>query len=289
MITEKQLEIIRKIQLLQNSIESSMDNRLPLIFSKLSDQVIELANQLPLDAKDRAKLLRETITLKQQIAATIINNKEYQQEVGKVITGFKELKNLSDAYFSELIDGFSAKDELYKEILNANITLTKDNLLGAGIRNNFGNAITQVLKENVAGISNRTTLNATLKKFIEGTEAEQPFLNRYIKQTTNDAVMGFNREYIQTVSEDLNLAYYFYAGTVISDSRSFCKSRTGRYFTKKEVQNWSKLGNWNGRMAGTNENTIFTNAGGYNCRHTIWPVTKVQYEIAKRNGTAGLK
>jgi len=290
MPSEKELKVIRKIQDLQTSMEAGMDKALPKVFSELSNKVIDITNQLSLDPKDRVKTLREMIKLKQEIADTIVNNPTYQKEVAKITDGFNELADLSNEYIGLILDSpFVPKKALYEALLAANIDVTTSNLLGAGIRDNFGNAITEVLKANVSGVGSRTELQKTLAKFIKGTPEELPFLQRYIKQATNDAVMGFNREYIQTISDDLGFNYYRYQGTVIEDSRPFCKARTGRVYTKEEVQKWASLGNWDGRMAGTNSVTIFTNAGGYNCRHQLWPVAKEQYEAAKEKGRAGLR
>jgi hypothetical protein len=146
-----------------------------------------------------------------------------------------------------------------------------------------------VLNANAAGQTNRTELQKVLKNFIEGTPQQKAYLQRYIKQTTVDSIMGFSREYNQTVATDLNLTHGFYAGTLIDDSRQFCKARAGRYFKKSEVQSWAKLKGWDGRMPGTNEVTIFSFLGGYGCRHDWYPVTKTQYLLAQKRGLAGLK
>ncbi len=284
-----QQEIIKQIQDLQLAIESRMGKALPQVFAKLSDQVIDLASELSLDAKDRAKTIKQLIKLKKDIADTIINNSTYQAQVAEVIEGYKMLADLSNEFISISIGDFKPKTELYKAILEANIATTKDALLGAGIRENFGTAIQEVLKDNIAGVGTRTELNKTLRKFIEGTPEEAPFLNRYIKQTTNDSVMTFNSEYIQTISDDLGVEHYLYAGTLIADSRAFCTARAGRYFTKEEVQKWASLKGWDGRMKGTNSTTIFVYRGGYNCRHQLWPVSLEQYESAKEKGKAGMK
>jgi hypothetical protein len=284
-----QQELIKQIQELQLAIESRMGKALPQVFAKLSDQVIDLASELSLDAKDRAATIKQLIKLKKDIADTIVNNSTYQAQVAEVIQGYKLLAELSNEFISISIGDFKPKTELYKAILEANIATTKDALLGAGIRDNFGTAIQEVLKDNIAGVGTRTELNKTLRKFIEGTPEEAPFLNRYIKQTTNDSVMTFNSEYIQTISDDLGVEYYLYAGTLIADSRAFCTARAGRYFTKEEVQKWASLKGWDGRMKGTNSTTIFTYRGGYNCRHQLWPVSKEQYDAAKEKGKAGLR
>jgi len=288
-MTDKQLEIIKKIQTLQAQLEEGMNKRLPEIFKGLSDQVIELTNDLPLDPKKRAANIRAIIGLKAQLTNVIVTNPEYVAEVGIVLEGFKDLKKLSDLYFSELIDGFNAKEVLYQEILKANVEITKDMLLGSGIRNNFANAIQEVLKANASGTTNRTLLQKTLKEFIEGTDAEKAYLNRYIKQTTSDAIMTFSREYDNTIAADLNLQFYFYAGTLIADSRQFCISRAGRYFKKSEVENWANLGNWDGRKAGTTKTTIFSYCGGFSCRHQLHPITQTQYRVAESRGITGLK
>jgi hypothetical protein len=288
-MTDKQLDIIKRIQTLQAELEEGMNSRLPEIFKGLSDQVIELTNDLPLDPKKRAANIRAIIGLKTQLTNVIVTNPEYVKEVGRVLDGFKDLKKLSDLYFSELIDGFNAKEVLYQEILKANIEITKDMLLGSGIRNNFANAIQETLLANASGTTNRTLLQKTLKQFIEGTDAEKAFLNRYITTVTNDSVMTFSREYVNSISADLNLNFFFYAGTAISDTRSFCKARHGRYFKKSEVEGWANLGDWNGRKSGTTKTTIFSYAGGWNCRHTIYPITQTQYRVAEQKGLAGLK
>jgi rRNA maturation endonuclease Nob1 len=288
-MTEKQLDIIKRIQTLQAELEEGMNSRLPDIFKGLSDQVIELTNDLPLDPKKRAANIRAIIGLKTQLTNVIVTNPEYVKEVGRVLDGFKDLKKLSDLYFSELIDGFNAKEVLYQEILKANIEITKDMLLGSGIRNNFANAIQETLLANASGTTNRTLLQKTLKQFIEGTPEEQAYLNRYVKQVTNDSIMGFSRQYNQTIAEDLNLQFGFYSGTAIKDTRSFCRARHGRYFKKSEVENWANLGNWSGRAKGTTKSTIFTLLGGYNCRHDYYPITQTQYRVAEQKGLTGLK
>ena len=288
-MTDKQLDIIKRIQTLQAELEEGMNSRLPEIFKGLSDQVIELTNDLPLDPKKRAANIRAIIGLKTQLTNVIVTNPEYVKEVGRVLDGFKDLKKLSDLYFSELIDGFNAKEVLYQEILKANVEITKDMLLGSGIRNNFANAIQETLLANASGTTNRTVLQKTLKQFIEGTPEEQAYLNRYVKQVTNDSIMGFSRQYNQTIAEDLNLQYGFYSGTAIKDTRSFCRARHGRYFKKSEVENWANLGNWSGRAKGTTKSTIFTLLGGYNCRHDYYPITQTQYRVAEKKGLTGLK
>jgi hypothetical protein len=101
--------------------------------------------------------------------------------------------------------------------------------------------------------------------------------------------MIFSREYNAVVSDDLGLNFYSYVGTRIDTSRPFCDARAGRYFKKSEVEGWASLGNWQGRFPGTTKTTIFSYAGGYNCRHELYAITKSQYIAAEKRGLTGLR
>ena len=279
-LTPKQRAIIKQLGDLEVALENGMAGALPKVFATLSRDVQRVAANLSLDPNDRAKTLRELIGLKRKMGDLVVKNPEYQREVLKLTSEFKTIKNLTDQFIGSTMDDFEPTRKLYNAILESNIAITKDALLGGGIVDNFGNAIQEVLKANIAGVSDRATLMETLAKFIEGTPQRKAYLENYIKQTTNDSLMVFNREYLQTISEDLGMRHYLYQGTIIGDTRQFCQSRAGKYFTKEEVEKWASL-TWDGKMAGTNSTTIFSYAGGYNCRHKIWPVTEEQYNRAK--------
>lgn len=289
MAEKNQKKIIKAIEALQAKLEADMESALPEIFKQLSNEVIDLVSELSLDPEDRAKNLLEIIALKRKIGEALVGNALYQSQVLAITEGFKELANLSDDFMSTILDDYGRKQDLYKAILKANVELTKDALLGAGVKSNFENAIRELLKANISGVGNKRQLRSILTQFIEGSETEKPFLQRYITQVTNDSVMTFNREYLNTVSEDLDIQYYVYSGTIIRDSRPFCVARAGRSYTKAQVQSWGKLGDWQGKIPGTNEKTIFTYCGGYNCRHSLWPQSKVNYDNAVADGTAGMK
>lgn len=289
MISKDQEKLIVEIEKLQAQLVADMEAALPKIFAQLSDEVIGLVSELSLDPDDRAKTLRETITLKRKIADSLVENVTYQAAVASVVGGFEKIAKLTDDYMSLILDDYSRKKDLYNAILRVNIDQTKNLLLGAGVRDNFSGAIQEVLKAFVSGVGTSKELQKTLRTFIKGSATQKPFLERYIRQTTSDAVMIFNREYINTISEDLNVKHYYYAGVIVADSRDFCIARTGRGFTRKEVEDWASLGKWQGRMPNTNKTTIFSYCGGYNCQHELYPISLEQYQAMKKQKQTGVK
>lgn len=278
-MTEEQL--IKAIEDQQDLMINRMDGSLKEVFKELADEVNAIVDDLSLDPADRAKNLREMLRMKGEITSTIINNQAYQTQVAALLNDFTTLALLTDNYLGKILDQNITRKALYTEILKANIAITKDALLGAGISSNFSNAIQEVLKSNITGVTTRKDLRKVLGKFIQGDDTTKAYLQRYITQVTNDSILVFNREYIDTVSSDLGLKHYRYKGTVIADSRQFCQSRTGKVYTKAEVEGWAALGKWDGRMAGTTSSTIFYYCGGYNCRHTLYPITERRYNEAK--------
>jgi hypothetical protein len=97
-------------------------------------------------------------------------------------------------------------------------------------------------------------------------------------------MMIFQRSYLDAVSSDLNISYFLYSGTAIKTSRPFCKTRVGRIYKKSEIESWANQ-SWSGKMPNTTKQTIFNYAGGYRCRHKMWPASKEQYMMQqKRDG-----
>ncbi len=88
---------------------------------------------------------------------------------------------------------------------------------------------------------------------------------------TGLSVVG--RERINDVAEDLGLEWYRYIGGVIGTSRNFCIERDGGYYRREEVEDWADE-EWDGKIEGTDSETIFSYCGGFNCRHELIPVAE---------------
>jgi hypothetical protein len=154
--------------------------------------------------------------------------------------------------------------------------------LNSGIDANYTEGIKKILRDVVTGNGDYTLLKKNLSSYILGSEKIEPRLKSYSGQVASDAVRQFQRNYFNAVSEDLGLEHYFYRGTAKRDSREFCIKRVEHYYTKEEVQSWANS-KWQGKAKGTDAVTIFTYVGGYNCTHTLLPVSKSIFD-AKKNG-----
>jgi len=276
-------ELIRKIELLQEKLESDLEAKYPAIFKDLYRELLEVTAPIRFggSADTRAKQLLEVVKLKKKILATIGNNAAYNEAIKTFTDGYKELRDLTDEYFGNLVSTYKPKQDLYDALVKVSIETTKDALLGSGVQAALADPITSSLISSLSSKANKTSFEVLLRDLINGTPTTKPILQSEIKRLAGDSMMIFQRSYVDAVSSDLNISYFIYSGTVIKTTRPFCRDKAGKIFKKSEVESWASQ-SWNGKYAGTDKQTIFNFAGGYNCRHNLWPATKAQYEIQKK-------
>jgi hypothetical protein len=135
--------------------------------------------------------------------------------------------------------------------------------LGTLIRNEITNLVASEAEVAQASIF--------LRDFVLGTPDLQPRLTRYAKTWALTSFANAERQYVFTIAEDVGVQKWLYMGGLVKDSRPFCEERAGNEYTTEEVKAWAAL-DWAGKIAGTNESTIFTACGGWNCRHVLMPV-----------------
>lgn len=217
-----------------------------------------------------------------------LNSSQYSDATKEFISTFNKVTAYADAYFGTVVAEFGKNEELYKAILQANVDTTYESLLGSGLDANFKEPIIKILKDNVVSGSDLKGARKALKDFVVGNKDIDPKLAKYTNQIANDSIRQFNRNYTKAISDDLGLEFYYYKGTKIQDTRPFCVARSGRYFTKEQVESWAAQ-NWQGKNPSTNKQTIFVLCGGYNCRHDLIPVSDDLYERAKGQGSTGLR
>lgn len=193
-----------------------------------------------------------------------------------LIDSYKELVTIGNVYFSLLSEKYDK--QLYRQIYKDSIAYLKESLTGAGINKNVVTPLMDKIYEmNMRGVTKRE-LRSWLKDYLETRNVS----GRHAEQVAVDALYQMTSYYQNQIAADLNIQHWYYAGTRIKTSRSFCVSRYGRAFTQAEVESWAGL-TWAGKIPGTTKTTIFTYRGGYNCRHTLRPISRRAYENFKKN------
>jgi len=224
----------------------------------------------------------------------ILGSGDYLSAVASFAAEFDKQKDLADQYFQKAFPAFEASkiaDQVFLQSKRNAVEL----LTGATPKTGFLQAInTEIDKAISSGASIKDTV-ATIRRIAiggEGPAGAAPIsgkLLQYAKQVASDAISVADRSYTFAIAEDLEAEWFLYAGDELPSSREFCIERHGNYYHKKEIEAWAAL-DWAGKMKdSTNEQTIFVNAGGWNCQHSIMPVTidTVPREVIMRNIASG--
>lgn len=276
MAAEKELELLEKIDIkLEEIVFRFIENYNLKVSKEIQDSILEFIDTLDTDLSMKERLVRsKQINKFRAELEKVILAGALADGYNQLIAEYKELVGMANGYFSLL--SISYDKLLYKEIYKDSILFLKESLTGAGVSQFVVNPIVDKLYElNLKGIKKKD-LKAFLKEFFD----KNNITNRYIEQITTDSLYQMTSNYQLKISEDLNIEYYYYAGTRMKTSRQFCISRYGKVYTKKEVQSWAEL-TWQGKVPGTDKSSIFYYRGGYNCRHTLRPISKTLYNKLK--------
>lgn len=195
---------------------------------------------------------------------------------------------------------FDESKKIFAEIVDLSKVAAIENLLESGVDANFIEPMIERLKVGVMSGSNVSDLIEELRLFIKGNNEVLGTLTRYVTQVSHDSLIQFNRVYHNAIAEATGFEFFRYVGTRIRDTRPFCIEFLNDYFHKKEVEQLGRGINpqtgqpltqeqLQGRIRGTNASNIFTNAGGWNCRHEFTAINTqfVLKDVLKRNVRKG--
>lgn len=184
------------------------------------------------------------------------------------------------------------------ELGDALIAKSKDDalqaLLGSPLDTEFLTPLDKLLSDSISSGAGFTDTVQAIRDFVEGTEEKDGRLLQYAKQISHESFAFSDRSFTNAVSDELESEWFLYSGGELPTSRCFCLARHDKYFHYKEIESWGRGENlgecksgdlWAGAVPETNDKTIFIYAGGFNCEHSIMPVSvfSVPADVIQRN------
>jgi len=200
---------------------------------------------------------------------------EFKEITELDLTTIQQLKRGAYLPFEDLGNEFA--NELAQEVYNSTLTGTPTDQMVNNLRGKI-NGIYQAsdneeAEELVDFIANNPDKAEDVKTATErlqtiyGRDRLGNNFRRYATQMVQDSLMGFDGQFAKYRADELGLTSYKYTGTIIRDSRPFCRANVNRVFTEEEIRNtWSGTV-WKGKAQGD----PFIVRGGYNCRHHWQP------------------
>lgn len=271
---------------------------------KLFINVLALLNNLKRDSGGRIIFSSEDLSnltaiqsIEQELKSVLLSS-DYVRAVDSFAQEFNEQANLTNKYFQDIFKTFERS-----AAADAVLTTAKENavtlLIGEPLDTNFLLPIKSLLEDSVQSGASWVDTVQTIREYVEGTEDADGRLLKYSKQIAHDEFSISDRSVTNIIAEEVEAEWYFYSGGEVLATRCFCDERNGQYFHYKEIESWGNGqnlgkcdlgdGTWAGERDGTNPQTIFVFAGGYNCQHSINPVSvfDVPMEVIRRAMDAG--
>lgn len=180
--------------------------------------------------------------------------------------------------------------DIYTNNLNTSRGLAIDLMGREGVDKSFVAPLKGILNDAVANGKSLKELIEDLELFVLGDKEQLGTLHSYISGLARDTFNIADRQYTRIVAEDIGAIWYFYTRGKVADTREFCIQRNGKYYHHNEISDWGHTpAQWQGRNKNTNDTTIFSYLGGYNCIHSVIPVdeSRVPKSVIQRNKSKG--
>lgn len=197
----------------------------------------------------------------------------YENAVLDLLANFDQIDTLSAEIQQSA--GVKVDKGQLTALQNWAVDKVKNDLLGAGMEQNFTQQIVQELTKSVILGSNLQDTIAALDGAVSGTDEKQGLMQRYTAQVGRDALGQYQGLVNQKIADAYGLNAYQYVGSLVKDSREQCTR-----WVEKEIILISELPDeiaWankygSGMIPGTDVSNFGQFRGGYNCRHIAIPV-----------------
>ena len=208
---------------------------------------------------------------------------EYLEITRSYLAEFDAQKGRTITYFSKLVDA-PVQPSSFASATYA--TKRAEALAGVFSNNAFSELlfgdIKGALTDAIASGASKVDALEGLRLLAQGNNEVEGLMLRRGRTLVSDAFATTDRAFSNIIADDLGLDFRQYVGGLMDTTRCFCKERNRRFYHIREVEEWGNgvdigqcaTGNgWAGRMPDTNSETIKINLGGYNCQHSILPVS----------------
>lgn len=285
---ERSEKALSRLTNLLDKSEDSFTDSVPEVQRKIFARVQVLLRDLDLrkdNVKQSAANLRKITKIKREIEKIILSD-EYLKDVDKFAKSFDAVTDLQTSFFTTLKSDFT-QPKFISTLREVSVQRTVEALTGAGVRADVVEKAGDIIRTNVADGNSFTNLNEELRTFLTKTEESVGALQRHTSQIVTDSLNTYAREYSQVVSETLDNEWFIYVGSLVKDSRDFCKALVKKKWIHKsefpaitkgriDIDNDgdNETVSLQGVRPQTNASNFITFAGGFNCNHVVAPINE---------------
>lgn len=241
---------------------------------QLWNLILEDFDRLQLDSRGNIRLTESNI----RIAAEIVN----KLKTGLATTDFSNAMRLFlnkfdqslqiNADIARSLSPTYAISGAQRSLINQAKLTAIDLLVNEGYKSRIDQTFRIPLNAAIQSGANLRETIKSLREVVQGSKDTDGRILANVKTYAGTTFATAERALTNTIFKDLNWKWFRYVGGEIDTTRDFCDERNGNYYHRNSIAEWGDE-EWNGQIQGTNSENIFVFLGGWNCRHSLIPVT----------------
>ena len=229
-------------------------------YNKIAKEVLDTFGEMPIPKKFKSLT---------EVDLTTLNALKTQSFSGFEDIAERFLKIINDEVYQSTIAGRPFEDMVSNIRSHINGVYKQSNVAEI-------NELVDFINENKFDNAKKAEIEEAVRKLHTQYASDRAGnnLRRYASQIAHDSVMQFHGQFTVAKAKDAGLTHYRYTGTLVRDSRPFCRDMLNKTLTENEIRDiWNNQG-WQGKSTGD----PFIVRGGYRCRHT-WIPTNPDWDI----------
>lgn len=166
------------------------------------------------------------------------------------------------------------------DLLRAVIGVDKEGgLLEGGYLDRLGKtaevreSLRQYVVQSIVGKRSLSQFQNGLRSLVEGNAETDGAMQRYWRQYAYDTYNQAHEVVNSSMADELELQHFIYQGSVIPNTRAFCRKKAGKVFTRAEALKWKNDPDLIDKKTAATYNP-FLERGRYNCRHWLNWISK---------------
>ena len=222
-------------------------------YNKIAKEVLDTFGEMPIPKKFKSPT---------EVDLTTLNALKTQSFSGFEDIAERFLKVINDEVYQSTIAGRPFDDM---------VTNIRSHINGVYKRSNTAeiNELVDFINENKFDSAKKLQVEEAVRKLHTQYASDRAGnnLRRYASQIAHDSVMQFHGQFTVAKAKEAGLTHFTYTGTLVRDSRDFCKTMLNKTLTEEQIRETWINRSWQGKSTGD----PFIVRGGYRCRHTWIP------------------
>ncbi len=219
-------------------------------YDKIAGVIVATYGKLPIPAEFKNITQADLVTIQQLKQLAFTNFQNLGNELANTLAGEVYQSTLVGRSFNDMV-------QTIREKINGIYQFSD---------NKKAQQLVEYIANNPDGAEVETAIDE-LKQVYGRTSAGDSFV-KYASLLVTDSIMGFDGQLAKFRADELGLTSYLYYGSIIKDSRDFCRKHAGKVYTEEQIREiWA-----NDTGQGRDQGSPFIVRGGYNCRHSWQPI-----------------